>query len=257
MIGKMIHRFIYLLVLYLPLGTMVLSSFERFIAVRKPFYHRSKITKRTLQWSISSIYMTSIILSIIPSGLIMRKNRMVTMAFDCFEILITFICIVTVLFLHSITYNAIKKSMMSRLSQTRDRLVSCRHNGSHYNAEKLLDVERRKERRVFKLFVAMAIIYIVTFLPKGLLNILHVARRAFSKHAFYRHFAIWLMTQYAIYLLSSAINPVLTLAIHDDYRHVITRWYGNRKKKSSHETCSTGSTRSGDLSRVMSRTARL
>ena len=217
---------------FLALGNLLLTSTERFLALHKPFLHRRRVTMRKIiittvgMWIFSFgptiIYLTSQSDPLVPHEDLELPWRAVRMPIVLSGVLI-------VLLILTLTYRTIMKS----IGEAPKRSTGQAGRG---NLDMLLEAHR-KDSRMMKIFLSMATIYVISYLPQAIVELLlwaHV-RLANEFHQYLLQNVV-----FCLYICSAFFNPMLTLALKDDYRKSARMLF---KMKFEHDTrCFNGPT---------------
>ena len=145
------------------------------------------------------------------------------LGFMIFDNMIIIIGILGVLTLLIMTYLIIRRSVKKKLAEARAKLSTNR--SAHYS--NAIVSESRKESRVIRLFITIAVVYIISYLPFNMLSLLKQTGQLSNMHGIQLlkvHIALYILT-----VSQAAFNPMLTLYLKDDFRRSLKR--KTRKKR--------------------------
>ena len=214
--NKFAEEFLLQYSFFLSLLTLLLCAIDRFCAVSAPLWHATKVTWRPTAYVFFSLWVISIIPIFIRLGILQfqRENldndndndTTFNHVFHCILLLL----IVVIISLFLITYAKCRSAVNGRnfpansSSSTRNREI---HTA-------------RQNRRLIILFISMALIFAITFIPKAVIHTLLCAGAAESiMDTENEH--ILVITFKLLYFVSTIANPVLTLVVNKDYLRTI------------------------------------
>ena len=203
---------------------LVFVNIERFISIKFPIFHKTKITKGYISgivaftWLFGPIvkfplvYMTSgykfghcVILKIWPSKTVAVATGILNVSLQFFVPLIIMI----------LCYLFMIRSIKSKVSDVDNQA----HSGGN-----------KTSRNVFKTLAILTIICIVCWAPHSVLHLLYLSGVIKSFSNDFYHFSVY------IFLLNSCINPVIYSAQYKDFQRQVKRAFC---KSSAAETSTT------------------
>ena len=207
----------------LSLGTLMLASFERYIAIRKPYYHRTKITKIGVKYCMFAVWIASLIPPTILLSLMRFDymnydiNHVITYSFVFDAVMLSMIiCVVTSLLLTLMT---------AKSSIGNNELIELSERQRYRDEEKNMLIRQnsnRKKVRLVVIFLCMMTAYIVTFLPMVISRLMYDTG-VVSKHLSQYQIAVLVSVCHTLYESSALFNPLLTLFFKEDYRRIVER----------------------------------
>ena len=189
---------------------LIVCTMERFLCVSYPFVHRRFVTRGKLlivfpiTWSVTTVPAFAFIFVVRNRG--GGKGRIYKDSLFTYFLtaaLVLLLCIFSVFVLLAATYKSIKSSI--------DKRVDIQQNSS--SSSRKSDMNRKQEWKVTKVFLMISIIYCVTLLPYIIGEIVLYTLHDLGE----RTLKICKMSSYLFYLLSSVVNPLLTLFYKADF----------------------------------------
>ena len=142
--------------------------------------------------------------------------------FDNSLIIFGILTVQTLLFL---TYLTIRKSVQKKLQEVKT-LTNKQNN--RYFASTIVQ-EGKKESRVIHLFMTIALVYFVTFLPNSISNIIVKVRgREIFNHLGPVLFLKLQVGLFALLVSPAIFDPLLTLYVKHDYREALVKVFRRR-----------------------------
>ena len=200
------------------LGTVLLSTIDRFISVKIPLLHREITLKPYSKCIILLIWGISIIP---PITRLCLNNFDYRNLYDSRDVIyiyclhsIILIVIITIFILLIKTFTTVRGIISNPIKG------SCRTRGYSNTMQK-------RNRRLVKIFMAMISAYAITYLPIIIAMILYTSGYLDTMDEYY----IVLLTVFAdtFYLFSSLINPIITITFKEDYRHTLCGFFMKSK----------------------------
>ena len=224
---------------YVGIGNIVITALERFLALRKPFFHRRFVTRRKILYGTIALFVFS---GCIAQINIVDKSKD-KFAFFIFDSALTITSTMVVLTLLVITYITVQRSLQAKLDEARSTMELNGNPSGHF--ERLIKAELAKESRLICLFMTIAIAYIVGFLPN---SIFIMAYERYIHDGGKRWNAVtYLKAQIAFFALSvspALFDPALTLYLKYDYHEYILRAIGAiSRSTATGNPCNGGATR--------------
>ena len=211
---------VYQLSIGVSIHTILLISVERYIFILKPLFHRSSVTKGRMLVAVAGSWVASFVW--IPLRLVNwheddeeKAYQIFIAIFDCYILLLT----VTVGCLHVLTYRAVKRFIMHR---HKDLLVRSTPGKTAHHKENIKVKQHMKEMRVSKIFIAMFVAFICTYIPVFLSGLVFISGvYKLLPNSAYKYFSLDLI----FYLCNSICNPFLTLLFKEDYRKNVRKFF--------------------------------
>ena len=212
--------------LTLSLTTLLLGALERYLAITRPFVHKSYVTFERLVCATSTVWCFSLLtpltlLSLMNFNAVLYLNHphvvMYSYVFDC----LMFLCICFSCAILLLTFKAANSSCTLR------RKIGGTQGNARLREQSML-INKQKKIRLVVIFICMMIGYILTFLPLMIGRLLYDAGviRSLSMDE-----EILLVTLIYFYKSSAILNPFLTMCRKDDYRRTLVGlvWRKNDK----------------------------
>ena len=212
------------------IGSVMLTTTGRFIAIKYPLHHLRFATKYRVYLSISIIWVISAIPSLICLLVSDFRNVYYILIVTTFASLLMFIFMIfAILF---VTFKTIRSSINRRVLDISSMPRTER------NKERL-KVEQQKENRVINILLFMVTAYAITIFPCIILVLL-------ASH--YSEVIRWARVAYYIFMLSLIIDPLLTVFMKDDFKQakgwiVLRCFYRRQQAEAHHLDCVIISTR--------------
>lgn len=189
------------------LGTVLLSTIDRFISVKRPIKHREITMKPKIKLTIFVVWGVSFVPPIIR--LCLSKLNYINL-YDEKDVIYIYCLHSIILFVILLTYGLLINTFTMVRRIILNPMKGSRRTRDHIN------VMHKRSRRLVKIFIAMTSAYTVTYLPIIISMILYTSGFLNTMEEYY----IVLVTVFAdtFYLFSSLINPIITIAFKKDYR---------------------------------------
>lgn len=196
----------------LALGILLLSTSERFIALKTPLFHKKHITINKLLcatvfvWVIASLPSSFYLIHYLhfPNEIEVISN------FWIIGPIMILAGIVIVIFILYFTFKVITNSFTQRTSSISLQTIQW-VNGRNMA---IINGQYKKQRRLFKLFVLLTVVYILSYIPGVILRVLH-----FFDVINHHMMEMGLEMAYIVYMSSALFNPILTLCMKDDFKN--------------------------------------
>ena len=202
------------------LGTFLLTSLERFAAIKLPLWHRCAVTKRKVVHGMLAVWLSSSVPPAIYLSFMDTRTFRHSQQFRMvYRISFTIIQMVTTLCSLTLLIATLKVASKS----VRDKIR---------NADQITKLHlTKKDCRLICLFITMVTVYTVTYLP------LMIASLICDYLDLYTCWQTDLVTS-ELYILGSLSNPILTLVFKTDFRKSLRRMYERRFSAASHQVYS-------------------
>lgn len=187
----------------ISIGSILLTTLDRFAALRYPFFHRTNTTQCKVLMAISFVWLGCIVPPI-GESLLRSYNAYKIFVIVMFIIFLACILIILLLLLSSFATFRSSRSMRLRHMTT----------GSPRRKSEMISAECCKEKRMVKILFAMALSYATTIIPYMIVTLLDV----FFEELNVRISQNIICTSYLLYTLSACIDPILTIFIKDDFK---------------------------------------
>ena len=193
-------------------STLMAMSYERYVAVIKPFQYPNKITNKKAKIAIAVIWINGLIMSVLPIADVKRENFLLAYCYSHFVI---------PAFILTAVYVKISRAVARR----REELKNVRESLTAANRKKQLE----KENRMFRAFVFILSIFYVSFVPYFIhVQILYFCscRNSYAYHVYY-YVANEFLT------ISSIFNPFLYAWRLPKFSRSLHSWFGGWLVKNS------------------------
>ena len=217
-----------------------MTSLERFIALRHPLVHRRSVTRRkvicgTVVLVLLSTIPVSVYVYLNPNPSPLQQLNGAFIGFFIFDNSLNILGVIMVQTLLLLTYLTIRKSVQKKLFEARTSLATSRHRSIHFT--NTIRKESRRESRVIHLFMTIALVYFLTFLPNSIFNIVIKIGgvglvRKLGPVLFYR----WQIGLFALLVSPAIFDPLLTLYMKHDYQLAIINLFRRQRKRESCQT---------------------
>ena len=145
---NMVQYFIGAVSILAAVSTLLAMSFDRYIAVIKPFQYPQKITNRRAKIAIAVIWINALIMCVLPIVDVKRENFLLAYCYSHFVI-------------PSFILTAVYVKIYKAVAQKREELKDVRASLSAANRRKQLE----RENRMAITFVLILFIFYCSFLP--------------------------------------------------------------------------------------------
>ena len=193
-------------------STLLAMSYERYVAVIKPFQYPHKITNKKAKIAIAVILINGLIMSVLPIADVKRENFLLAYCYSHFVI-------------PAFILTAIYVKISRAVARQREELKNVRESLTAANKRKQLE----KENRMFRAFVFILFIFYVSFVPYFIhVQILYFCscRNSYAYHVYY-YVANEFLT------ISSIINPFLYAWRLPKFSRSFHSWFGGWLVKNS------------------------
>jgi len=218
---------------FLAVGNLLLFTAERYIAIKKPLFYRSSITKMKVAIATLVVWIISVVPAVVSTSLfkdtfekspgshnpLQGKQRKSDFEI-CTKIsaVIIMLGIFLIFLLVILTYREIKISTRIRITLLERNPVQ--PNGHKSKPTKVIDRELKKEKRILLTFFLMSVAYTISFLPSAVLLMIDL-RELSQIGASLIDIVIMQMTIPLLHVCSGLINPLLIILMNIDYRCII------------------------------------
>ena len=205
---KLVQLFLFTASTFTSLLNFSLITVERLLAIYKPFFHRSKVTKKAVYLSIAAIWFISTGLASVTviEGKLVYFTRLVYMvtkspfARICYGLYVISVVSLTPILI--LTYMRAKKSVKNNDERKRRQ--------SSIGQQPNITIKRStKELQLVKIFGLMYLGFFVAFVPIFFYPYIFSLDMSIRMVAI----AVW----HVLLLLSSIFNPILTLIMKKDF----------------------------------------
>ena len=207
--------------IFLTLGILLISSTERLLAVRWPLFHRRVVTGKKLRCMIIFVWFLSSIPALATTiNYIVYRSQTFRRVCSFFRSVIVITAVIAIIVILILTYNAVKISISRKIKETKAKLQTSQVNRNR-ELQRLIS-EQKKEMKLFKIFLSMAIFYLVTYIPilifitiftklKGVIVCILIGDRI----------------SLLCYCSSALFNPFVTICMKDDFKNTLKKctWY--------------------------------
>lgn len=219
---------------FLALGILVLTSGERFLALRRPFFHRRYVSKNKMIAAIVILYIVAFIPCIFYICFTNLRDdgedvgaRHFGVIYTATRLALVFAGIIFVLAVLFFTLRTVQVSIRHRTIRSPMDFGKV----DDASKERFVLSERRKEKRMMSIFFTMAAVFTLSYLPMAVINSI----KLHQNHAVrYYDMLIAEVIIFVLYIASAFVNPLLTLSLKDDFKRHIVR-YVSKKKKTADE----------------------
>lgn len=233
------YEFTFIYSSFVTIGTIVLTTIDRYSAIRFPFKFLRHVTSCRVFLAIFIVWIVSSVPPFTYGKFVVdhaSEVKATAVTFAILLVLVLFIFITLVM-----TYSAIRDSMQARLS-----VITVQESK---NNELQLQKERQKERRILKILFCMAMTYAVTMLPIIIVVLmsLHYEQLQLDSLTMAQ---CQLVTSW-VYTLSSITDPLLTIFIKEDFSRA-KDWFRCRcrEKSRDHSASLINKTESNPISKL-------
>lgn len=208
----------------ISLGNLFLCAIERYLSVNKPIFHRRNVTKIKVMFGSIVIGLVSTIPAVILlllssfSTCGSASPAVITYSFVFDSVMLLFIFASLAILAQTL----INARSVIRPKETRNL------NQLDSNKLQKLNSIKKKEYRLVKIFIAMILAYILTYLPVTVGRILFDTGSL--KTLSQLEGVVMISLCHTLYKTSALFNPILTISLREDYRVVIAKWTKYRKK---------------------------
>ena len=212
LIVNLVQYFIGAVSILAAVSTLLAMSYERYVAVIKPFQYPHKITNKKAKIAIAVIWINGLIMSVLPIADVKRENFLLAYCYSHFVI---------PAFILTAVYVKISRAVARR----REELKNVRESLTAANRKKQLE----KENRMFRAFVFILSIFYVSFVPYFIhVQILYFCscRNSYAYHVYY-YVANEFLT------ISSIFNPFLYAWRLPKFSRSLHSWFGGWLVKNS------------------------
>lgn len=207
-------HFLFGYLLFLAPGFLLLTSGERFLAIRFPLRHRRYLNKSKLYLSIQLTFVINTIPSVVFVCYVnFSQLNPVWNHFLITTGLIQFLEIITVYALLVMTHRTIKNSINEHITQL--ELLSTTDSRDTTSAQNIVTIERERDLRITRILFTTCTLYAVTFVPIPTSFLIRGISGYFTRpHAIIENIAV------ILFFFSAWINPIITLSFIEDYREI-------------------------------------
>ena len=216
------------MITYIAIGNLIMTSVERYIALHKPLYHRRSVTRCKIICGTVIL----VIMSTIPSGVFAYMNDPIRIShfdnsllgfyiFDNSLIIGGIIVVLTVLIM---TYYTIHQSVKTKVADAKSNLDTNLTKSRHYLNTIL--AEHKKDSRVIRLFLTIALVYMVTYLPTCIFNI--ITKCGGGQDMTYISLLRLQISLFALHCAPAVFNPMLTIVLKHDFQDPMKRYFTKR-----------------------------
>ena len=212
LIVNLVQYFIGAVSILAAVSTLLAMSYERYVAVIKPFQYPHKITNKKAKIAIAIIWINGLIMSVLPIADVKRENFLLAYCYSHFVI-------------PAFILTAIYVKISRAVARQREELKNVRESLTAANKRKQLE----KENRMFRAFVFILFIFYVSFVPYFIhVQILYFCscRNSYAYHVYY-YVANEFLT------ISSIINPFLYAWRLPKFSRSFHSWFGGWLVKNS------------------------
>ena len=212
LIVNLVQYFIGAVSILAAVSTLLAMSYERYVAVIKPFQYPHKITNKKAKIAIAIIWINGLIMSVLPIADVKRENFLLAYCYSHFVI-------------PAFILTAVYVKISRAVARQREELKNVRESLTAANKRKQLE----KENRMFRAFVFILFIFYVSFVPYFIhVQILYFCscRNSYAYHVYY-YVANEFLT------ISSIINPFLYAWRLPKFSRSFHSWFGGWLVKNS------------------------
>ena len=194
--------------LILTIGSLFLASFERYLCITKPIFHKQCMTKRKIILGSCIVWILSLIppltlISLMDFHFTNTENVAVTIYSCVFDIVILILIGIVVLLL------ALSLKVSKR---------SCDRHSERCRSLDKKQAAAKRTTRLVTIFMCMIVAYAVTFLPFAGTRLMYdVGMLEGLSHADY---IIVFIVCNTFYKSSSLFNPLLSISMKKDFRNM-------------------------------------
>lgn len=216
----------------LSLGTLFSGSFERYLSITRPYFHKTKVTTSKMKFCTVVTWIVSLIppitlLSMMEFNLQNFNSQRVLVYSHVFDVIMLGVitAVVTILVL------TLKRADSSSTEQLRfSKLHRC-----NARQKKRKHIALQKRLRLVLIFIFMIVAYIVTFLPLMIGRVLFDTGAIRFTMTNYEKI-IMVSVCHSLYKSSALFNPFLTLLLKEDYRITMSSMFKSERWIGKHET---------------------
>ena len=212
LIVNLVQYFIGAVSILAAVSTLLAMSYERYVAVIKPFQYPHKITNKKAKIAIAVIWINGLIMSVLPIADVKRENFLLAYCYSHFVI-------------PAFILTAVYVKISRAVARQREELKNVRESLTAANKRKQLE----KENRMFRAFVFILFIFYVSFVPYFIhVQILYFCscRNSYAYHVYY-----YVTNEFLT--ISSMINPFLYAWRLPKFSRSFHSWFGGWLVKNS------------------------
>lgn len=205
------------------LGTLLVSTVDRYISISRPFYHREQFTKKRTVYVVLALWIVSLLPPLIMLLITKFDYRNLYKLPDvigswCFHTVV----IVTILIIAVVLYKTF--TQVRRINRHEFASGNFRSDDAQKEQTKVMMATNRKNKRLLRIFIIMITTYTLTYMPLFTYLVLDGA------NVLNEDMDIAYVVCELLYFFSSAINPIVTLSMKEDFSNFILHCFKLKKK---------------------------